>query len=338
MPPADTPSYKVRVSRLLILLLASMTARALPPPGMTCAGAICVDAADGRVLTEASADNPGFPASVTKLMTALLVLEDISAGKARLSDQISVDAAATRFGGSTVALAAGERHTISDLLAATLLRSANDAAAALACARGGNVPTFVARMNARAAALGMSRTRFVTPNGLTYGSGPHDTTSARDIARLCRELLRHPEILSLTSTKGRTFRPMSIGNRVEMTNHNRLLASYAGCDGLKTGWTVAAGASIATTATRNGQRVIAVVLSAQSPQGAKPEQRLRDAYAAQLMDAGFRTLAILKPAGATPAGTPRPITTQAPVGSPATTPASTPATEPPKPLFNPSRR
>lgn len=305
---------------------------------MTCAGAICIDASDGRVLTEQSADNPGFPASVTKLMTALLVMEDVSAGKVRLSDQVSVDAAAIRFGGSTVALATSEKQTVEDLLAATLLRSANDAAAALACAREGNLAAFVARMNSRAASLGMSRTQFVTPNGLTYGKGPHDTTTARDIARLCRELLRHPEILALTSTKNRTFRPLSIGNRVEMTNHNRLLSSYPGCDGLKTGWTVAAGASIATTATRNGQRVIAVVLSAQSPQGPKPEQRLRDTYAAQLMDTGFRTLSVLKPGGSAPAATLKPATSQAPTRGPTTTPMNTPSSEPPKPLFNPSRR
>ena len=323
--------------RLLVLLLACATAQALPPPGMTCAGAICVDAADGRVLTEESADNLGFPASVTKLMTVLLVLEDVAGGKARLSDTVPVDAAATRFGGSTVALAPGERQTIEDLVAATLLRSANDAAAALACARGGDLPTFVARMNARAAALGMTRTQFVTPNGLTYGRGPHDTTTARDLALLCRELLRHPDALRITSTKERTFRPLSIGNRVEMTNHNRLLTSYAGCDGLKTGWTVAAGASIATTASRDGRRVIAVVLSAHSPQGAKPEQRLRDAYAAQLMDAGFKTLAILKPA--TPAASAKTKATapQTPVQTPSATPASTPPAAPPKPLFNPRR-
>lgn len=294
------------MSRLLALLLTCATAVALPPSGMSCAGAICIDATDGRVLTEESADNLGFPASVTKLMTVLLVLEDVAAKKIQLSDMVAVDPAATRFGGSTVALAAGERQRIDDLLAATMLRSANDAAAALACARGGNLPTFVARMNARAIALGMTRTRFVTPNGLTYGSGPHDTTSARDLAILCRELLTHPEILPITSCKTRTFRPLS-PNRVEMANHNRLLTSYPGCDGLKTGWTVAAGASIATTAQRNGQRVIAVVLSSHSPLGAKPEQRLRDAYVAQLMDAGFKTLAILKP---TPAATPaKPPTT-----------------------------
>lgn len=327
------------MTRLLALLLTCAAAAALPPAGMSCAGAICVDAADGRVLAEQSADNLGFPASVTKLMTVLLVLEDVEAGKVKLSDVISIDPAATRFGGSTVALAGGERQRIDDLVAATLLRSANDAAAALACARGGNLPTFVARMNARAAALGMIRTRFVTPNGLTYGSGPHDTTTARDLATLCRELLRHPEALPVTSSKTRTFRPLS-PNRVEMANHNRLLTSYPGCDGLKTGWTVAAGASIATTAQRNGQRVIAVVLSSHSPLGAKPEQRLRDAYAAQLMDAGFKALAILKPTPATaPAATSATPASQTTKKAPASNGGSPEATPAPKakpaPFFNP---
>ncbi len=303
---------------------------------MTCAGAICIDAEDGRVLAEENADKHGFPASVTKLMTVLLVLEDVSAGKARLSDLVATDPAATRFGGSTVALAAGERQRIDDLLAATLLRSANDAAAALACARGGSLPAFIARMNTRAAALGMTRTRFVTPNGLTYGNGPHDTSSARDLALLCRELLRHPEILALTSCKTRTFRPISATGRVEMTNHNRLLSSYPGCDGLKTGWTVAAGASIATTAQRNGRRVIAVVLSAQSPLGAKPEQRLRDAYVAQLMDTGFKALAIPKPTPATNSTSLSKPTVQKAGSSPSSTPSPTPASKPsPPPLFNP---
>lgn len=336
MPPTGYTPYELDVSRLLVLLYICAKAAALPPPNLTCAGAICIDAEDGRVLVEEGADKLGYPASVTKLMTVLLVLEDVSAGKTRLSDFIATNPAATRFGGSTVALASGERQRVDDLLAATLLRSANDAAAALACDRGGNLPAFITRMNTRAAALGMTRTRFVTPNGLTYGSGPHDTSCARDLALLCRELLRHPEILSLTSCKTRTFRPISAKDRIEMTNHNRLLTSYPGCDGLKTGWTVAAGASIATTAQRNGRRVIAIVLSAQSPLGAKPEQRLRDTYVAQLMDAGFKALAILKPTASSTPATATKQAPQKPVPYPSSTPSPTPASKPPAtPLFNP---
>lgn len=321
--------------RLITLLLACANALAAPPPGLTCAGAICIDAATGRTLAEEGADNPGLPASVTKLMTVLLTLEDVAAGKARLQDTVATDAAATRFGGSTVALAVGERQTLDDLLAATLLRSANDAAAAIACARAGNIPAFVDRMNARAGELGMTRTRFVTPNGLTYGKGPHDTSSARDLARLCHELLRHPQALAYTSCKSRAFRPISVGGRIEMANHNHLLASYAGCDGLKTGWTVAAGASIATTAQRDGRRVIAIVLSAQSPQGAKPEQRLRDAYAAQLMDAGFKAAAFLPSAAPAPAAKAIAASPAAPAKPATSTPPTAQPAIAPVPLFNP---
>lgn len=326
------------MTRLLSVLLASACAVASPPPGMTCSGAICVDAASGKVLAENNADTPGLPASVAKLMTVLLALEDVAAGQARLDDLVAVAPAATRFGGSTVALAAGEKQSLDDLIAATLLRSANDAAAAIACDRAPTLPAFIERMNARAAALGMVRTRFVSPNGLTYGNGPHDITTARDLAALCRELLRHPKALAYTASRNRTFRPFSVTHRVEMANHNRLLASYPGCDGLKTGWTVAAGASIATTAVRDGRRVIAVVLSAQSPQGAKPEQRLRDAYAAQLMDEGFATAVRLNlPKASAPTAA---VAPKAPAPAQANQTRATPSTPakpatPPTPLFNP---
>ena len=145
---------------------------------------ICVDAETGAVLSQDKADFPGHPASVTKLMTALLVLEDIRAQKLTMRSRVTVTKAAVRTGGNQVWLAAGESFTVEELLYALMIQSANDVAVALAVDREGDVPAFVARMNRRAAELGMSRTTFVTPNGLTYGAGPHDTTSARDLAKL----------------------------------------------------------------------------------------------------------------------------------------------------------
>ena len=143
-------------------------------------------------------------------------------------------------------------------------------------------------MNRRAAELGMTRTRFVTPNGLTYGKGPHDTTTARDVAKLSVALCRFPEALKYTGTKQYILRRP--GKPLELLNHNHLLDSFPGCDGLKTGWTVAAHASIVTTAKDKDLRVIAVVLGCQSPAGAKPEQRLRDSLAADLMAQGLAKL------------------------------------------------
>lgn len=276
-----------------LLLTLSLPAEAAVGPryaaaGMTVDGTICVDAATGAVLSEEKADFPGHPASVTKLMTTLLVLEDIRTNKLTLRSRVAVTKAAADVGGSQVWLAPGESFTVEEMLYALLLKSANDVAVALAIDRAGSIPAFVARMNRRAAELGMTRTTFVTPNGLTYGHGPHDTTTARDLAKLAVTLCQFPELLKYTSTKQYVLRRP--GKPLELLNHNHLLDSFPGCDGLKTGWTVAAHASIVTTAKQKDLRVIAVVLGCQCPAGAKPEQRLRDSLAADLMTQGLDKL------------------------------------------------
>ena len=257
--------------------------------GVSIDGAICIEAETGNVLLEKQADLLGHPASVTKLMTLLLVLEDIQAGKTSLNTPVTVTDEAARQGGSQVWLATGETFSTEALLYAMMLHSANDASVALALHRESSVQRFVQRMNQRAQQLGMSRTRFVTPNGLTYGAGPHDTTTARDLTKLAQTLCQFPEALNLTAKKDYLFRP---GPRaVILGNHNRLLNSFPGCDGMKTGWTVAANASIVTTAKVNGRRVITVVLGCKSEQGAKPSQRARDRLAADLMTKGLTALA-----------------------------------------------
>lgn len=276
----------------LLLTLSSPAAAPLNPrystAGMSVDGMICVDAATGAVLSETKADFPGHPASVTKLMTTLLVLEDIQAGQLTMRSRVTVTKEATRIGGNQVWLAAGETFSVEELLYALMLQSANDVAVALAVDRAGSAPAFVARMNRRAAELGMTRTTFVTPNGLTYAPGPHDTTTARDLSKLAVALCRFPELLKFTATKQYVFRRP--GKPLDLLNHNHLLNSFPGCDGLKTGWTNAAHASIVTTAKQKDVRVIAVVLGCQSPAGAKPEQRLRDSLAADLMAQGLDKL------------------------------------------------
>ena len=290
-PPRSVNQSRVRFAAIAALLLSlSSPAEAnvnkrFSPAGMTFAGTICVDAATGTVLSQQKADFPGHPASVTKLMTTLLILEDIKANKLSMRSRVAVTKAAADIGGSQVWLAPGESFTVEEMLYALLLKSANDVAVALAIDRAGSVPAFVARMNRRAAELGMTRTTFVTPNGLTYGKGPHDTTTARDLAKLAVTLSRFPEVFRFTSAKQYILRRP--GKPLELLNHNHLLESFPGCDGLKTGWTVAANASIVTTAKVGDLRVIAVVLGCSSPQGAKAEQRLRDSLAADLMSQGM---------------------------------------------------
>jgi len=282
----------VRQTPLLILVALAAWAEGagFSQAGPRYDGVICVDAATGAVLKEDAADAAGRPASVTKLMTLLLVLEDIESGAIRGGSMVKVTSEAARTGGSQVWLAEGESFSVDDLLHALMLSSANDAAVALAVGRAGSVPAFVQRMNRRAADLGMTATRFASPNGLTEGAGPHDRSTARDLARLCVELVRKPAALRYASARTRMlFRPG--GRSVVMTNHNHLLGDYRGCDGLKTGYTSASNASIATTALRDGRRVIAVVLGCDSPGGAREEQRIRDKIAAELMDVGFAKLA-----------------------------------------------
>ena len=287
------------IATLLLSLSIPALANVAPrysTAGLSFAGKICVDAATGEVLSQEKADFPGHPASVTKLMTTLLVLEDIKANKLSMRSRVAVTKAAADIGGSQVWLAAGEGFTVEEMLYALLLKSANDVAVALAVDREGSIPAFVGRMNRRAAELGMTRTTFVTPNGLTYGNGPHDTTTARDLAKLAVALGQFPEIFRFTGAKQYVFRRP--GKPLELLNHNHLLGSFPGCDGLKTGWTVAAHASMVTTAKEKDLRVIAVVLGCQSPGGAKAEQRLRDALAADLMSQGLVRLKQLEAAKA----------------------------------------
>ena len=259
--------------------------------GATYDGTICVDADTGLVLSESTADHLGHPASVTKLMTFLLIMEDARDQQLNLNALVKITKAATQIGGSQVWLAVDEEFTVKDLLYALMLHSANDAAVALALTRSPTVKDFVERMNTRAKELGMTRTHFVSPHGLTYGAGPHDTTSARDLAKLCVQLTTLKDAFTFSRCKEYVFRPGL--KYVKLTNHNHLLNSYNGCDGFKTGWTIAANASIVTTAHNDNHRVIAVVLGCDSPSGAKIAQRVRDQIAAKLMTKGFEKLTLI---------------------------------------------
>lgn len=260
-------------------------------PRDPCLGAIVVSL-DGTVLLEDRADTPCHPASVTKLMDLLLILEQIQAGKLALTDQVSVTAAASTMGGSQVYLKEGETFAVDDLLYALMIQSANDAAVALAIKVAGSTQAFVARMNARAESLGMTGTRFTSVHGLPAPSGQaSDVSTPRDLSLLARAVLKHPDALRYTSTRERGFRD----NTFIMRTHNNLLGSVTGCDGLKTGFFRRAGFSIVATAEREGRRVIAVVVGSASRQA-------RDKHAAELIEAGFAQL----PEGLTgaPAGAP----------------------------------
>ncbi|MBQ6011446.1 MAG: D-alanyl-D-alanine carboxypeptidase [Kiritimatiellae bacterium] len=257
--------------------------------------ALAVDAATGKVLYQDNADVKAHPASCTKMMTLLLVLEDLRAGRYALSDTVKASAYAATFRGSSLGIKAGEAITVEDLLYALMIRSANDGAVVLAehsslgqrasrplPAAPESDPTeeskrlvraFVDRMNRRAQELGMTNTRYVSPNGMTpYRNQAYpgfDTSTATDLSKLARHLVTMPEVFKYTSCPERAI---AMGDRkdVSLVAHNYFLPGttdpqkYAtpvpGCDGLKTGFTDAAGASIVLTAQRDGRRVVAVVL------------------------------------------------------------------------------
>lgn len=246
--------------------------------------AIVVDAATGRVLIDDGGNTKAYPASVLKLMDLLIILEKIERGELSLQDQVPVSAKAAQTGGSQVWLAHNESFTVEDMLYALMIRSANDAAVALAEKVAGSTEAFVALMNKRAQELGMTNTKFQSVHGLPPAAGQeHDVTTPRDLSLLCRELVKRPEALKYTSTRTRPFRPNGGTKMVMMRTHNHLLANLDGCDGLKTGFTARAGYSIAVTAARNGQRVIVVVMGS-------PDYKTRDARAAELANKGFVAL------------------------------------------------
>lgn len=263
---------------------------AAPKPPPTVArepylGAIVVDAADGRVLFEENADAQGIPASVLKLMLLLTAMEQVQAGTLTLQDAVPIHATAVSSEGADLKLKEGESFTVEDMLYACMMHSANDAAMALAEKLSGSQAAYIEHINRRAQELGMKNSRFVSASGLglNNGAGPHDHTTARDVALLCREVLKHPAALTFTAARKRVFRPEGEKDRrIPMETHNYILDEVKGCDGLKTGYIRAAGYCIAGTALRKDRRIITVILGATS-------EKSRNKLAGKLLEKGFAT-------------------------------------------------
>ena len=286
-------------SSLLLALILGLAASARPASrpaklGPMYKGAIVMDSATGTVLFEDNADEVSPPASMTKLMTFAVLDDAIREGRIRLQTPITVNSADAKVGmlrdSTNVWLKKGEVFSVEELVYAMMIQSANDAAAAVARTVGGSTPTFVGMMNAKAHALGMSRTTFRSPNGFpprSHRIADGDLTTPRDFALLCRYLVLHTNILKYTAVKSRAF---GAGRRfppVAMVNHNHLLGKVAGVDGLKTGFTNGAGFCLAATAARAGRRIIVVVMDC-------PDSRDRDLRVAQLLDRGFSTTRFIR--------------------------------------------
>lgn len=237
--------------------------------------AVLMDAKTGTVLYSLNKDTPLPPASVTKVMTLLLVFEAIEDGKLRYDDELTVSENASSMGGSQVYLEPGEKMCVDDLLKCVIIASANDAALTLAENVAGSEEAFIYEMNKRAKEIGMKSTRFENVTGLDDDTNSH-VTSAYDIALMSKELIKHKKVSEYATIWMDTIRNGEFG----LSNTNRLVRFYKGITGLKTGSTSKAGFCVSATAKRDGLELIAVIMGAESSE-------IRNNCATKLLDYGF---------------------------------------------------
>ncbi len=272
------------MKRLLSLFLCvffclSFTVSAQEPNlELSAKSALLMESSTGTILYEKASHEPLPPASVTKIMTMLLVMEALDNGQYTLDDLVPVSELAASMGGSQVFLEPNEQMSVHDMLKAVAVASGNDAAVALAEYTAGSHEGFVAKMNERAKQLGMNDTNFINCNGL---DAEGHVTSAHDIALMSREIMRHPKIFEYTTIWMDSLRDGAFG----LVNTNKLVRFYQGATGLKTGSTSVAGFCISATAKRDGMDLIAVVMGA-------PTSKERFADATKMLDYGFASYGI----------------------------------------------
>ena len=248
--------------------------------------ALLMDVATGMVLYEHNAHEQLAPASVTKVMTMLLIMEAIDSGKISWEDSVTTSETAAAKGGSQVFLKVGEHMRVEDMVKSIAVSSANDCACAMAEHLCGSESAFVDAMNARAKELGMEDTHFVNCTGLDDSADAVDhKTSAHDIALMSRELMKHhPDITRFTTIWMDTIRNGEFG----LSNTNKMVRFYNGCTGLKTGFTRGAGYCLSATAERDGLQLIAVVMGCETSQK-------RFAACKSMLDYGFANYALVEP-------------------------------------------
>jgi len=263
---------RARLSALLLVLAVAPLACVTLAPAFASPSVLVIDAASGRTLRAEDADESRYPASLTKMMTLYLLFEAIDAGRVSYTTRLRVSRHAAGQAPSRLGLRPGQTLLVRDAIFALATKSANDAAVVVAEGLAGSEPAFARRMTAKARALGMRRTTFYNASGLPDG---RQRTTARDMATLGRALVRdHPRSYRVFAT--RSFR----WGKAHNPNHNRLLGVYRGMDGIKTGYTDAAGFNLVASAVRDGRRLIAVVMKA-------PTSARRNALMVRLLDQGF---------------------------------------------------
>lgn len=240
--------------------------------------AVLLDADSGTVLFEKNSHTKLPPASITKIMTMLLVIEAIDSGKLTMADKVRTSENAAKMGGSQIFLEVGEEMSVEEMLKGVAMASGNDASVALAEKIAGTEAAFVELMNKRAQELGMVNTHFMNSNGLPV---VNHYSSAHDIAIVSRELLKHEQILNFTG-KYQDYLRKNSDKPFWLVNTNKLVRFYPGADGIKTGYTSEAKFCLSASATREGMRVIAVIMGA-------PSTKVRNAEVSQMLDYAFNT-------------------------------------------------
>lgn len=238
--------------------------------------AILIEASTGEVIFEKDSDKQMKPASMTKMMSMLLIMEAIDDGIIKWDEKVTVSENASKMGGSQILLETGEKMTVRDLFKGISIASGNDAVVAMAEKIGGSVDVFVNMMNEKAKTLGLKNTKFKNPHGLDT---EQHFSSARDMSIIARELVKHKEVLKFTSIYEDYLRE-NTDRKIWLVNTNKLVRFYDGVDGLKTGYTENAGYCLTATAMKNGMRIIAVVMG-------EPDSKLRNKEVSEMLDYAF---------------------------------------------------
>jgi D-alanyl-D-alanine carboxypeptidase (penicillin-binding protein 5/6) len=277
-----------KITALVIMLSFTVqTFAQTPPPQIDASSAVLMEAQSGKILFEQNGDTELPPASVTKVMTLLLIYESVNEGKLSWDDEVSVSEHAASMGGSQIFLEPNEVQTVADLTKSIAIASANDAAVAMAEKIGGSEDGFVQMMNSKAAELGMKNTHFVNACGLDTDG--HEM-SAKDIAIMSRELItKYPQIKDYTTTWQDTITHITSKGKTEfgLTNTNKLIKWYANATGLKTGSTGKAKYCLSGTAEKDGMELIAVVMAA-------PDPKVRFREVIKMFDYGFGNYEVKK--------------------------------------------
>ena len=238
--------------------------------------AILIEASTGEILFEKNADEKLVPASMTKMMSMLLIIENIENGVLKWDQKITVSEHASSMGGSQILLETGEKMSVRDLFKGVAIASGNDAVVAVGEAIAGSEEGFVDMMNKRAKELGLKNTNFKTPHGLDEAN---HYSSARDMSTIARELVSHKKVLEFTSVYEDYLRE-NTDKKIWLVNTNKLVRFYDGVDGLKTGYTKEAGYCLTATAKKDGMRIIAVVMG-------EPDSKMRNKEVSEMLDYSF---------------------------------------------------